>query len=108
MNSNEFKAAFAIAASSKDLTDVSIDHLFGYGRKCFQPTATTLDAVAAVMRWQALFLNGQWDQAELNEIREIGRKKFIITDACFVLPGEYNEHQKDSIRASARMIKAII
>jgi len=106
MNANEFKAAFAIATSNKDLTDVSFDHLYGYGLKDFEPVSTTLDAIAKVMRWQALYMNGTWDQEELDTIRIVGRKKFIVTDGCFVLAGVYSENQQNVIKSAARMIKA--
>lgn len=78
MNTSEFRRALAIAKSDKDLSNVSIDHLFGFGLNTFAPTSTSLEAVAAVMRWQALFMDGSWDEAELNIIRECGRRKFII------------------------------
>jgi len=80
MTLKEFKQAFEIAKSDKDLCNVSLDHLFGFGLKTFNPTSTTLDAVAATMRWQALSMNGEWDMEELNAIRECGRKKFLIID----------------------------
>jgi hypothetical protein len=106
MNANEFKAAFAIASSDKDLSDVSFDHLFGFGLKDFQPVSTTLDAIAKVIRWQTLFMNGTWDQEELDTIRSIGRKQFIVIDACFVLAGDYTANQQNIIKSAARMIKA--
>jgi len=80
MNLSDFKRAFAVAKSNKDLSNVFIDHLFGFGLKSFEQTSTTLDAVASVMRWQAKLMNGSWDESELNVIREVGRKKFVIID----------------------------
>jgi hypothetical protein len=106
MNAQEFKAAFAIAASNKDLSTVEIDHFFGFGLKDFEPVSTTLDAVAWLMRWQARYMNGGWDQEALDEIRTAGRKKFIIIDSCFVLPGTYSDSQKDIIKSAARMVRA--
>jgi inorganic pyrophosphatase/exopolyphosphatase len=107
MNTQEFKAAFAIAKSSQDLSHVDTSHLFGYALKDFQPTATTLEAVAAIMRWQALYFNGNWNQEELDEIRQIGRKRFIISDSSFTLTGIFTEQQKNTLKAAARMVKAV-
>lgn len=80
MNTKEFREALKVAKSNKDLSNISIDHLFGYGLKNFQSTSTSIDAVAAVMRWQALAMDGSWDEGEVNLIRLVGRKKFIISD----------------------------
>jgi len=104
MNTPEYKAAFTLARSSADLSKVTTDHLFGYGLKDFEPTATTLEAVAAVMRWQALRFNGSWDNEELDSIRQLGKKRFIIIDGEFsVVPGSYNPEQLNAIRCAARM-----
>jgi len=78
MNTAEFRKALSIAKSGSDLLHVNIDHLFGYGLNKFQPTSTSLEAVAAVMRWQAAKFDGSWDEQELNDIRVAGRRKFII------------------------------
>lgn len=78
MNTAEFKSALKIAKSNADLSNVSIEHLFGYGLNKFQPTSTSIEAVAAVMRWQAARFDGSWDESELNDIRVSGRRKFIV------------------------------
>lgn len=78
MTKDEFKAAVQIAKSNKDLSSVDDSHLFGFGLRDFKPTATTLDAVAKTIRWQAATFNGGWDMEALNEILTFGRKKFTI------------------------------
>ena len=78
MNTKEFRNIMCIAKSAQDLGDINIGHLYGYGLKTFAPVSTSPEAVAAIVRWQALQLNGAWDETEINEIREIGRRKFII------------------------------
>ena len=78
MTTQEFKAAFKLANSGQDLSEVDMGHLFGFGLKGFKPTATTIDAVARMLRWQGMQFNGQWDMEAVNEVREVGRYKFII------------------------------
>jgi len=81
MTSKEFKKALEIAKNFKiDLTTVSIDHLIGYGRSNFEAVSTSLNAVAVIMRWQGINVDGSWDEEELDAIRVIGRKKFLITN----------------------------
>lgn len=78
MTKDEFRAAVAIAQGNKNLDKVDDSHLFGFGLRDFKPTATTLDAVAKTIRWQAATFNGGWDMEALNEILTCGRKKFMI------------------------------
>lgn len=107
MNTAEYRAAFKLAQSSADLSKVSTDHLFGCGLKEFQPTTTTIEAVAALMRWQALCFNGSWDMEALEDVRFIGRKKFIIIDGEFaVVPGTFTPEVVTAIKCSARMYLA--
>lgn len=102
MNTNEFKKAFHIAKSNADLSTVSIDHLYGYGLKSFEPVTTTLEAIAAVMRWQALRFDGSWDMDEINDIKILGKKKFEVIDGEFtILDGEFTPEQLTAIKVSA-------
>ena len=78
MNAAQFKKAFSLADSDRCLDNVDDTHLFGYGLPDFKPVFTTIEAVAKVIRWQARYLNGKWDQNELNEIARLGRKRFLI------------------------------
>ena len=57
-------------------TDISI--FSGFGLSDFEPVHVTLDSVAALINWQALQFNGQYDPVALNEIAIAGKKKFII------------------------------
>lgn len=78
MTKDEFKAAVQIAQSNKNLDNVDDSHLFGFGLREFKPTATTLDAVAKTIRWQAAQWDGGWDMEALNEVLTFGRKKFMV------------------------------
>ena len=102
MNAIEFKKAFHLAKSNVDLSNVDISHLYGYGLKRFEPVTTTIEAVAAVMRWQALRFDGSWDMEEINDIKQCGKKKFDIVDGEFtVLDGEFTPAQLTAIKVSA-------
>jgi hypothetical protein len=79
MTLEQFQAAFSIAKDlDRDLTGVDDSTLYGYGLPGFKPVYTTLEAVAKIMRWQALQFNGQWNALELNDVGNIGREKFLI------------------------------
>jgi hypothetical protein len=74
----QFQAAFKLADSRENLTDDYHEVFDGYGLPEFEPVTVTIRQVARLMRWQAGMLNGNWDSEELNTIREVGRKKFLI------------------------------
>ena len=71
----QFQKAFTIANdASIDLSNVDDSILFGCGLPLFEPVYTTLEAVAKLIRWQAMQFNAE----ALNEVTTIGRKKFMI------------------------------
>ncbi len=78
MNKQEMTEALTLAKTRKvnEPTDISI--FAGCALRGFEPVNVTLDAVAALINWQALQFNGQWDNEALNEIAIAGRKKFMI------------------------------
>jgi hypothetical protein len=79
MTLQQFQEAFAIAKDfARDLSNVDDSVLYGYGLPNFKPVHTTLEAVAKVIRWQALQFNGQWDSVALNEVAELGRRNFLV------------------------------
>lgn len=80
MNKAEFNRAYAIATSSRDLSDVNDDLLFGFGLPDFQPVATTVEAAAKTIRWQCVQLNGGIDTVALNECRQLFRQRVQITN----------------------------
>lgn len=79
MTLTQFQCAFAIAKDfNRDLSNVDDSILFGCGLRSFEPVHTTLEAVAKLIRWQALQFNGEWDAEALNEVAMIGRKNFLV------------------------------
>jgi hypothetical protein len=80
MNKHEAKAAFQIACSDVDLSNVDNSVIFGYGLPGFIPVAVTLEMVAKEMRHHAMQLNGEWNSEALQEVINCGRRSFIILD----------------------------
>jgi len=79
MTLNQFQEAFKIAKDfDRDLSNVDDSILYGCGLSSFKPVYTTLEAVAKLIRWQALQFNGQWDAQELDEVARLGRKNFLV------------------------------
>ena len=78
MRKEEFKKALELAKDRKVELPTDISIFAGFGLKDFDPVHVTLDRVAALINWQALQFNGEWDAEALNEIGIAGRKKFII------------------------------
>jgi hypothetical protein len=74
----------------------------------FQPVHTTIDAVAALIRWQALQFNGQWDATELDNMAWIAKRKFTLIDggAYTVIEGEFTSAEIAGIRATSRIFQA--
>lgn len=78
MKAAEFKTAYEVAVGNEDLSQVEIGHMFGFGRKSFKPVCVTIRQVAALIRCQCQYMNGRWDMEELTDIKNIGRKKFMV------------------------------
>ena len=83
MTLDQYRKAFALA-SDRDV-DLSrewnnLGWADGFGLPDFRPVVVTTRQVAALMRWQGSCLNGDWDSANLTEIRECGRQRFTIAD----------------------------
>lgn len=83
MNAKEFKRVFNEA--NNDTIDWSVEYpkidiLLGCGLSDFKPAHVTLRTAAAHLRYQAMLLNGDWSTAELNECRDIFRKKVSLLD----------------------------
>jgi hypothetical protein len=79
MTKAEFAKAWALARSNADLSAVDESILHGCGLADFAPVATTLAAVAKLLRWQCLYILGDgFDAEELNNCHTILRRKAQI------------------------------
>lgn len=75
MNKQEFNKAFELAKKSVSFDNI---HIFeGFGLHSYDQIMCTVNDVAALIKWQAINLNGTIDADALNEIWD-NRRKFII------------------------------
>ena len=82
MTKNEFKAAVEIATTDRDLSGIDTTPLHGYGLRSFNPVGVTLEAVAALVRWQCFCLDGSIDAEGLAEMHRIFRRKVTVIGAA--------------------------
>jgi hypothetical protein len=84
MTLDQFKRAFAMASDDSfeydGLAFMRDTPFLGFALKDFNPVAVTVRDVAKLIKYQCWFMNGDLDHEALNEIREHGRRKFIILD----------------------------
>jgi len=80
MNKRELKKIMEIANSNEDLSMVGMHKFIGCAFPEFGRTYATSREVAALFRYQAKLLNGEWDGVELDDCCWIASKKFIILD----------------------------
>ena len=79
MTKQEFAKAVELAKSDKKLCDEeALDVFLGCGYKDFVPVYVTLELVGKFIRWQAQYMNGEWDANELNQLARVARQKFLI------------------------------
>jgi len=78
MTNAEFKNAAEIAKSNADLSGIDTEILFGYGLLEFGSVAATVETVAAVIRWDCLMLNGEFDSLALDNLHRIFRRKVTV------------------------------
>jgi hypothetical protein len=79
MTTEEFRKAVKIASDlNRSFLDTDISILTGCGLVGFKPVYTTLQVVAAHLRWQAMQFNGEWDAEALNYELQVLRRKVTI------------------------------
>ena len=80
MNTLQMREATELARNSNDreLTEVDTTILFGCALSNFKPVTTTIRVVAAMIRYQCIQLNGEFDTEELNSLANIFRRKVTI------------------------------
>jgi len=77
MNKPELKLALELAKSNQPLPTIP-SCLNGYGLPGFTPVYVTIQAIAALIQWQCVCLDGSLDSEALNELATLGRKRFQI------------------------------
>jgi len=77
MRKQELSKALKMAQSDEALGEVP-NIVDGYGLPGFAPVCITLKNLAALIRWQCIYFNGNLDNEALNDIAILGKKRFII------------------------------
>lgn len=81
MTVKQLAEALKIAKSDQDLGEYTIEKFDGFGLADFQPVACTITELAQLLRWQCMGIFGNyWDTEAEAQIRECGRRRFIIAD----------------------------
>jgi len=80
MNLHDFKRAIKLIESGADLSNVPDFHLCGCASRDFAPVETTIEAAAKFIGYHARTFAGTWDESELENIRRIAQKKFLIVN----------------------------
>jgi hypothetical protein len=70
MTRDQFRRAYAIAMSDRDLSNVDMDCLNGFGLPDFKAVVVPIEAVARIIRYQTFQLNGGIDIGALTECRK--------------------------------------
>lgn len=81
MTTKEFKEAANIALNQLDveLAKEDTSQFMGFGLADFKPIFCTIRQLAAIIRWQCLFINGSGHDAEaLQEIAVLGKRRFQV------------------------------
>jgi hypothetical protein len=78
MTNAQFTNAIEIAKGNADLSAIDTEILFGYGLRNFAPVAATVETVAAVIRWECVMLNGEFDSIALDNLHQIFRRKVTV------------------------------
>lgn len=80
MKKDQLQRAVEIATSDEDLSTEmeQIDIFSGFGLPDFEPVTVTVKQLAALVRWQCSQFNGGIDAQALNEIAELGKKRFQV------------------------------
>ena len=68
-----------VIARSKARLDMAETVIFdGFGLPDFRPVTCTVEALAALVRWQCIRFDGSVDAEALDEIATCGRKRFQV------------------------------
>ena len=81
MNASQLQTALAIARSDAALNVEDLSIFEGYALPGFKPVTCTIEALAMLIRWQCVCLDGSIDATELNELAHIARHRFTVLES---------------------------
>lgn len=77
----QFRRAWAVAKDKDvDLSHEDLDVFWGFGLSDFTKVTCTIGQVARLIRWQCQELSGNWDMEAADDIRRLGKNRFIVID----------------------------
>ena len=82
MTRDQLSAALALARSSEDLDRGDLAIFDGYGLPYFAAVTVTVRALAMLIRWQCIYMNGGIDAEQFDLIAAIGRRKFTVIESA--------------------------
>ena len=80
MTRQQLETAVRLALSRTDLELADLAMFDGFGLPDFRPVTVTTRALAMLIRWQCVQLNGQLNAESLDEIATLGRRRFAVVD----------------------------
>jgi len=86
MNRHQLEKAVQLALSKADLDVADLAIFDGFGLPGFRPVTVTTRALAMLIRWQCVQLNGQINSEALDEIATLGRTRFSVVDDVLSKP----------------------
>jgi hypothetical protein len=81
MTRYQLEKAVQLALSKIDLDIADLSIFDGFGLAGFKPVTVTTRALAMLIRWQCVQMNGQISAEALDEIATLGRMRFNVIDA---------------------------
>jgi len=78
VNKAQLDQAMDIARSDRDLSNFDDELLHGYGLASFKPVSVCLEAVARMIRWQCIYINGGIDADALDQLVRVFRHHVTI------------------------------
>ena len=81
MTRHQLEKAVQLALSKADLDIADLSIFDGFGLPDFRPVTVTTRALAMLIRWQCVQMNGQISAEALDEIATLGRTRFNVIDA---------------------------
>lgn len=78
MKAANLDRALAIARSDTPLNVADLAIFDGYGLPDFRPVTCTVEALAMLLRWECVCLDGSVDAEALQQIAQLGRHRFTV------------------------------
>ena len=78
MKTTDLDKALAVARSDVPLNMADLALFDGFALPTFRPVTCTVEALAMLIRWQCICLDGSIDGEALQEIATVGRHRFTV------------------------------